>query len=230
VAQSSIRLLGRGLYSPTEASRLTRVPIRRIRRWTRGYWYADRGKREWSDPIVGAGGEQIGDAPFLAFADLMEIRCLSALRDERIGWQTIRLASLRGKEVLATQYPFSSDRFRVVGRSIFADVGDGQLLDLVRDQFVFDRLVLETMRKGLHYANTDQPQWWKPLGDDRSVVVHPARAFGAPVALPSGIRTRVLYGSYRAEQSHEVVARWYDVTVEAVKDAVEFEESIRRAA
>jgi uncharacterized protein (DUF433 family) len=86
------------------------------------------------------------------------------------------------------------------------------------------------MRKGLHYANTDQPQWWKPLGDDRSVVVHPARAFGAPVALPSGIRTRVLYGSYRAEQSHEVVARWYDVTVEAVKDAVEFEESIRRAA
>jgi uncharacterized protein (DUF433 family) len=233
VAQPSLKLLGRGLYSPTEASRLTRVPIRRINRWTRGYWFVHRGKPQWSGPIVGGGAERISDAPFLDFADLIEVRCLSALRDKKIGWSAIRLASLRAKDVLGTTHPFSSDRFKVVGRSILAEIkdesGDRRLLDLVRDQWVFDELVMERLRRGLHYADKDQPQWWTPI-DNRTVVVHPARAFGAPVVLPSGIRTRVLYGSFRAEQSHDAVARWYNVTVEAVMDAVEFEESIRQAA
>jgi uncharacterized protein (DUF433 family) len=233
VAQNSLSLLGRGLYSPVEASRLARVPIRRINRWTRGYWYIDRGKREWSDPIVGEGAERLEGAPFLTFADLIEIRCLSALRDKRISWRAIRLASLQGKSVLGTSYPFSSDRFKVVGRTILAEIGDAadrQVLDLVRNQYVFEQLVFERMRKGLHYAEHDQPQWWTPLGEHRTVVVHPARAFGAPVAMPSGIRTRVLHAAFRGEKSHEAVARWYAVDVGAVEDAVEFEESIRRAA
>lgn len=232
MGQPDFRLLGRGLYSPSEASRLTRVPLRRVNRWTRGYWYVDRGKRHWSEPIVGDGAERIGDAPCLDFADLIEVRCLSALRDKKIGWPTIRLASLRGKEVLGTAHPFSSDRFRLVGRNILAEIkdeaGDPQLLDVVRDQWVFE-IVLDRLRKGLHYSDKDAPQWWTPL-DHRSVVVHPARAFGAPVVLPSGIRTRVLYGSFRAEESHDAVARWYNVSVDSVRDAVDFEESIRLAA
>lgn len=230
----NLKLLGRGLYSPTEVSRLTGVPIRRINRWTRGYWFLHKGKRQWSDPIVGAGVERIGNAPVLSFADLVEIRCLSVLRDRKIGWRAIRLASLRGKEVLKTPHPFSSDRFKTVGRSILLEItdeaGDRHMLEVAHDQWVFERMVFDSLRKGLHYADKDQPQWWTPLGDDRKVVVHPARAFGAPVVLPAGIRTRVLYGSYCAEKSHESVAQWYNVTAEAVRDAVEFEESIRRAA
>ena len=233
MAQADLKLLGRGLYSPTEASRLTRVPIRRINRWTRGYWFVHRGKPQWSDPIVGGGALRISDAPFLDFADLIEVRCLSALRDQRIGWSAIRLASLRAKEVLETSHPFSSDRFKVVGQSILAKIkdeaGDRQLLDLVRDQWVFEQLVFDKLRKGLHYTDSDSPQWWTPL-ENRTVVVHPARAFGAPVVLPGGIRTRVLSGSFSAEQSYEAVARWYNVTEEAARDAVEFEESIRLAA
>lgn len=234
LSSSGPTLLGRGLYSPTEASRLTRVPIRRINRWTRGYWYADRGKKVWSDPIVGSGAEWIEEAPFLDFADLMEIRCLSALRDRRIGWQTIRAASILGKELLATKYPFSSDRFRLQGRHLLAEVndatGDRQLIDLVRDQWVFERVLLEPFRKGVQYDDQDQPTRWKPLGESRAVVVDPTRSFGAPIVIPGGVRTRVLYGSYLAEDSHAAVASWYHVPVAAVEDAVEFELTIRKAA
>jgi uncharacterized protein (DUF433 family) len=156
------------------------------------------------------------------------------LRDVHVGWRAIRLASIRGKELLKTEYPFSSDRFKNIGKSLFAEVvdaaGDRRLIDLVRDQWVFEKLVLESMRKGVHYEHDDQPQWWAPLGDDRAVMIHPSRAFGAPVVVPGSIRTRVLYGSYRAEESHEAVAQWYGVSVGAVKDAVEFEASIRKAA
>lgn len=232
--RQKLDLLGRGLYSPTEASRLTRVPIRRINRWTRGYWFVHRGKRQWSDPIVGLGRETLGDAPILDFADLLEVRCLSAFRDQRIGWPAIRLAFMRAKEVLKTSHPFSSNRFKVSGRAILAEVtdesGDRHLLDLVRDQWVFERLVIDSLRKGLHYGGEDSPQWWNPLGKERKVMVHPARAFGAPIVFPGSIRTQVLYGSFQAEQSVEAVAEWYSVTADAVRDAVEFEESLRRAA
>jgi hypothetical protein len=234
MARSNLTLLGRGLYSPTEASRLTRVPIRRINRWTRGYWFVHRGKRQWSEPIVAAGRETLNDAPFLDFADLLEVRCLSAFRDRNIGWPTIRLAFVRACEVLKTSHPFSSNRFQLSGQAILAEVkdesGDKRLLDLVRDQWVFDNLVLESLHKGLHYGREDSPQWWAPLGDERRVMVHPARAFGAPIVFPESIRTRVLYASFLAEKSLDAVAEWYTVPTTAVGDAVEFEESIRLAA
>jgi uncharacterized protein (DUF433 family) len=117
---------------------------------------------------------------------------------------------------------------------LLADVGnqfgDRQLIDLVKDQLVFDQIVLETMRKGVHYGREDRPSWWMPLGVDRTVTVHPARAVGAPVVMPGGIRTRILYGSYRAEGSCDSVAHWYDVSPQAVTDAVEFEVKMRAAA
>jgi hypothetical protein len=232
--QLDFPLLGRGLYSPTEASRLARVPIRRVNRWTRGYWFVHRGQRQWSDPIVGKGADRLGDAPVLDFSDLVEVRCLSALRDRNIGWPAIRLASIQGKSVLGTEHPFSSDRFKIVGRTILAEVtdaaGDRRLLDIVRDQWVFDRLVIETLRQGLHYGESDRPEWWSPLGADRQVMVHPARAFGAPIVFPGSIRTRVLYGSFKAEGSLDAVAEWYSVEQRSVADAVEFEEGLRRAA
>jgi uncharacterized protein (DUF433 family) len=205
--------------------------MRRINRWTRGYWFTEKGKRRWSDPIVGVGGAKLlGDRAFLDFADLIEIRCLSVLRDKHISWATIRLVSVRGKQVLQTGYPLSSGRFIVAGQSLLADLGDGDLMDLARDQMVFRELVLGGFRKNVHYDSKDTPQWWTPLGDDRTVMVHPARAFGAPVVIPGGIRTRILYGSYKAEGSFEEVADWYNVSVGAVKDAVEFEETLRVAA
>jgi len=116
---------------------------------------------------------------------------LSALRDAKLGWQTFGSPRFAAKRSSTRHIRFrpTDSNWSVVASLLTS--GMGQLLDLVRDQFVFEKLVFETMRKGLHYADQDQPQWWKPLGNDRTVVVHPARAFGAPVALPSGIRTRV---------------------------------------
>jgi len=89
---------------------------------------------------------------------------------------------------------------------------------------------VEFLRRGLHYDGKDQPQWWSPLGKERTVVVDPARSFGAPIVVPGGVRTRILYGGYKAEGSFQAVADWYRVTSIVVQDAVEFEEGLRRSA
>ena len=231
MSRQNLKLIGRGLYSLTEASRLSGVPLRRIRRWINGYWFMQGGRRQWSEPVVGTEVWPIGGRPVLDFADLMEVRFLSALRDRRIGWPAIRLADTRAREMLATSHPFSSRRFIVHGRTILAEIrdetGDRHLLDLLRDQWEFEPVVFECIRKDLHYGDEDQPRWWSPLGEDRYVRIHPRRSFGAPVVSPGGIRTRILYGAYKAEKSYEAVGEWYAVKPEAVADAVAFEEGLR---
>jgi uncharacterized protein (DUF433 family) len=230
MSKPELQLIGRGLYSLTEASRLTRVPIRRIKRWVNGYWFTHRGKRQWSEPVIGTEVGLIGGVPVLDFADLMEVRFLSGFRDQGIGWPAIRLAAVRAKEVLSTSHPFSSKRFIVQGRTILAEVqdeaGDRHLLDLIKEQWMFEKVVFD--QKWLHYEDKDQPQWWTPLGPERRVRVHPRRSFGAPIVSPSCIRTRILYGTFLAEKSVEAVADWYSVEPEAVGDAVNFEEGIRQ--
>lgn len=236
MSQSDFKLLGRGLYSLTEASRLTQVPIRRIKRWTDGYYFRHRGKRLWSPPVLGADGGLIEGQTVLDFADLMEVRFLSALRDHGIGWGAIRLAGKRASEMLGTTHPFSSQSFTTDGQTILLSIadeaGDDHLLDLVRDQWECQPLI-ELWRQGLHYDGKDQPQWWSPLGDDRRVVLHPSRSFGAPIAVPGSVRTRILHGAYKAEGSIEAAAEWYRVEHDEVADAVAFEEGLqgyRRAA
>lgn len=121
MSNTGLKLLGRGMYSPTEASRLTRVPIRRINRWTRGYWFMHRGKRQ-----------------------------------------------TRGKDFLNTLHPFSSDRFRIVGRTILAvvtdEAGDRQLLDLVQNQWVFDKLVMDTLRTIAFPLTSPMREIWRQSG------------------------------------------------------------------
>ena len=234
MSQSDFGLIGRGLYSPTEASLIIRVPIRRIRRWTKGYWFVHHWKRQWSEPVIGTDLGDIGGAPVLDFADLMEVRFLSMFRDCKIGWPTIRLAAIKAKELLGTSHPFSSHRFRTDGRNILAEIvdetGDRHLLNLLSDQWEFERVVVEFLRRGLHYNGKDQPQWWSPLGEEKSVVLDPARSFGAPIIVPGSVRTRILYGGYKAEGSYDAVADWYRVAPDAVRDAVEFEDGLRKAA
>ena len=78
MVQAKFRFIGHGVYSLAEASRLTKVPVRNIERWARGYHYTYRGTERFSPPIIGTGLGQRGKEPILEFRDIMEIRFLSA--------------------------------------------------------------------------------------------------------------------------------------------------------
>jgi hypothetical protein len=44
--------------------------------------------------------------------------------------------------------------------------------------------------------------------------------------IPSGVPTAVLARAFKREHSAEIVAKWYEVEVRSVKDAVEFEQKL----
>lgn len=223
---SKFRLIGRGLYSLREAERLTGVPRSRIRRWTVGYTYNYRGESIYSPPVVAADLECVAGSPAVDFADLLEVRFLDAFRSYGVSMPAIRIAAVRAKELLGRHHPFSTRIFKTDGRTILAEiaagVGDHLLLDLVKSQYAFERVIAPYLHEGIEFNDLAEPQRWWPLGKTRRVLLDPARAFGAPICV-EGVPTEILAGAMTAERDAQLVSRLYDVALESVRDAVAFE-------
>jgi uncharacterized protein (DUF433 family) len=222
-------LIGRGVYSLSEAERLTRIPAKRVRRWAQGYSYWYRGRLRHTPPVIANQVDPIDGSPVLTFGDLIEIRFLDAFRQYGVSWKAIKVAAARAQDLLGRRYPFSSKRFKTDGYTILAELvprsGDRMLLDLVRDQYAFDQIVSPYLYAGIEFDGLDEPTRWWPLGFGRQVVIDPARMFGAPIVAEEGIPTHMLANAMRIEESAEAVRAWYRVSDVALADAVEFEDS-----
>ncbi len=223
-----------GVYSVSEAARLTGVSSSRIRRWLRGYSFSSGGSAKTSAPLW---QRQLAyeDSLILSFRDLLEVRFIDAFRRHGVSWKSIRVAAECASEIVHDSYPFSTRRFKTDGRSIFAEIlqetGDESLLDLVKSQYEFKSIVEPFLFEGLEFSalGIEPVRWW-PLGRDRRVVVDPERAFGQPIVDPESVPTSVLARAFRAEGSVQAVACWYMVDSKSVEDALEFEGQRAKAA
>ncbi len=221
--------IGRGVYTFVEAERLTMVPRRRIRRWTKGYSYKYKGEIKHTPAAIEKGYALDDDIPMLDFTDLIEIMFLNAFRNYGVSWKTINIASDKAKTMLKRRRPFSTRLFKTDGRTILGEIAqesdDKVLIDLIKDQYAFEK-VLAPYLNGLEFNKFDEPERWWPLGINRSVVIDPHRSFGAPIVVQGGIPTLILYKAVSADQSVDFVANWYDVERHEVVDAYEFERKL----
>jgi uncharacterized protein (DUF433 family) len=225
------QLIGKGVYSLAEAERLIRIPRRRISRWTRGYAYRYKGQTHHSRPLIAGGTEPSTDKyPVLSFLDLLEVRFLDAFLEHGVSRKAVRIAALNARELLGRHHPFSTRIFKTAGRSIFAEIvrgtDDKHLLDIVKNQFVFTRIISPSLYQGVEFDASDDPRRWWPLGEQHGVVIDPERGFGAPIVARSGVPTKVLARAFAAEGSMAFVASWYEVSEREVRDALHFEERL----
>ena len=58
---------------------------------------------------------------------------------------------------------------------------------------------------------------------DRGVALDPKRNFGHPIVFETGVPTLTLARSVKANQSIQEVARWFEISPKAVKEAVAFD-------
>ncbi len=217
--------LGLGIYTLSEASRLTNVSAQRIRRWLLGYRYLYEGAPCEQVPLFKG---QI--APFeskveLGFRDLLEIRVVNAFVEAGVGLPTIRKALVRASALLSSDHPFSTARFRTDGRGIFLELSDEAdepaLVDILRGQYAFKKIV-EPSFKDLEFIGDQAVRWW-PLTIRRTVVLDPAIAFGQPIVSKSAVPTLALANAVKAEGSELRVSKAFRVSLDEVRDAVEFE-------
>jgi uncharacterized protein (DUF433 family) len=228
VARKNSPWIGVGVYSIPQAARLSGVPSQRIRRWVRGYSYAYKEERRESPALWRPQLPPIDDSLVLGFRDLMEIRFVDAFLDAGVSWPLIRRAAAKAADLFNTTHPFSQERFKTDGRSVFIEAVDESgrtaIWDLVRDQMAFQKIIAPFLR-GIDFEADEPVRWW-PSGGKRKVVVDPTRSFGRPILAAHGIPTEVIYAAYLAEQTTAVIASWFEIPEAAVVAAVDFEESL----
>jgi uncharacterized protein (DUF433 family) len=209
-------LVGSGIYPIPEASRLTKVAASRIRRWldgteNNGLWVGQH--------------KQISDSTVLGFLDLQEVRFVDAFLKAGVKWKILRLAHEIAKERYKTQRPFCTKRFATDGKHIIEQARmDGQMAwdETAFRQKIFPQVVAPFLRD-LEFSNDDKLLRWWPLGLKKRVVLDPQRQFGQPLVSSTGIRTEVLHLMVKAGTPAPDVAQWFEVDLEDVIDAVEFE-------
>lgn len=226
-----LELAGRGIYSVPEASRLSGVPAGRIRRWLGGYSYAVKnGKRRSPEVVVGDFGTLTGGDLALSFRDLIEVRFVDAFRKHGVSWRCIRIAADRAQAILNTSHPFSTRRFQTDGKTILANLvrehGEDLLLDLVKDQFAIKRILAAHLYRGLEFSSDDLVMRWWPVEPRRVIVIDPTRGFGQPILNRDGVPTAVIARAVRAEGAIDPVAAIYEISLQAVRAACDFEERL----
>jgi len=228
--------LGRGTYSAVEGLRLLNfsrpgIPSARhvsrntVSRWLRGY---EHGEESYSEPLWRPDFSNEDDQIELSFRDLIELRFVKAFRDLGVGLRTIRDCYRRAVEEVRDDRPFSTQRFRTDGKTIFLDITekdhDGKMIDLKRRQQVF-RSIIEPSLRDLEFDASTVARWF-PLGmRHRAVVIDPRRSFGRPI-VQRGVPTEILAEAVKVEGSIEAVVGLYNVPKSEIRAALDFEHQL----
>jgi uncharacterized protein (DUF433 family) len=226
------KYLGVGLYTIPEAARIVRVPPARLRRWLQGYKYRDR----VAEPVVHRRLPELRDYGVLTFLDLVELLLVARYREQGVSLQIIRENAKIVSHRVKSHHPFAVERFHRIGHDLIAETAarDPQSRpprlyeDLRKHQLVLFE-VAEAFIDRLEYRDNLARQYW-PLGKDRKVVLDPAKAFGQPTDPETAVPTHVLNGPYRAGDSAEEVARSFNVDLDAVHAAIEYEQLLAQTA
>lgn len=224
-------LVGIGLYTIREASKLSGADPRSIRRWLFGYSYtgADKGRRKspplWSGDLA---DREFDHIKALSFLDLMEIRMVRAFRKHGVSWQKIRDAAAYACREYDRNHPFTMRKFRTDGTRIFAHVFEktqDRLVDLNRKSYVMEKIVAPSLFEGIEFKQEQAARWF-PAWGNRKIVLDPERSFGRPILFHEGVPTDIIAKAVKVEDSVEEVAKWYELEIKSVRSAVSFEEKL----
>ena len=184
--------------------------------------------------LWGGGQQSSGRHYYATFRDLMELRVINAFRQVGVSWRAIVKAAKYGSLHFGTDYPYSDLRFSTDGADVFDRSGVGLALASRDGQLAFERIIGDSLFAPLDYVD-DAPVRWYPADElgladiGRNVAVDPNLSFGVPVVLAAGagVPTDALYRNYIGEGGDaELVARAYEIPVEAVRRAVSFEQAL----
>jgi hypothetical protein len=215
----------------------------------KGYRFRSRSGTHVSPPVVRGEHEPSDDGAIaLSFEDLVEVRFVEAFLNAGVTWKALRLAHDRACELLKVNHPFATQKFVTDGHTILVRASEPALLDLVKDQLAFSRVIAPFL-VGLEFEGEVAIRWW-PMGKKRSVVIDASRSFGQPIVSKEGVPTAVLHRAYAAESRSNAaqggprketkprgsvagrsiyepaiatVASWFKVEKRSVRAAVEYE-------
>lgn len=211
-----------GFFSTADAARLIGVSQQTVRGWLNGY--ANSG----SGPVI---DRDFQETRTVSFLDLMELRFISVFRSQGVSMPTLRRAAENARLDWKVKHPLAlssehyvTDRKRIFARSA-EETDDHQTWDMATGQHEMWDTIEQTIERGVMFdPNTYLARTWRPHPSEfPNVIVDPKIAFGRPIVEGTQVPTSVLFRQWKVERGKERVARWFDVPVEAVSTAIEYE-------
>lgn len=226
-----MELLRSGIYTVSEASKLLRVRPERIRGWVAGY------PRTKAPPVIHNEIGWLRHTLSFAFVNLMEMRFIQHFSSYGVKVNTIRRLACEAERILNHDHPFATSTvFKTDGKKIFADIAaetkDRKLYDLAAQNWAMADIIAQSLFAGAIYDPSGDISGWHPRHEAApNVVIFPHVSFGQPVIQEHGIPTRTLAEAFHAEgRDCEAVAKWYDMPIDLVQQAVKFEMDLALAA
>lgn len=227
-----MKLIGTGIYSLHQASRLVGVEPRSVRRWLQGYVRQNKGDKIRSEPPWNTQLKDEGlPDEVIGFRDLLELRMVAAFVKHGVDLKVIRATVDEAGRNFGASYPLTNQKFLTDGKRIFLHAiekatGESRMIDVLRKQFVFSDIIKPSLSAGIEYGHDGASRWF-PQGARRTIVLDPGMQFGSPVLAEVSIPTDTIYPSFSAEgKDRAMVARVYNITPRMVTAAVEFEEKL----
>ena len=211
-----------GFFTTPEVARLVGASQPKIRGWLNGYPNSSVG------PIV---DRDFKGSKTISFLDLMEVRFIQCFRAAGVPAQTIRRAVEEAGKQWGVSHPLAlyNETYVTDRRNIFAQVAeednDRVTWDMATGQLEMWTVIEETIAKGVRFDPSEyRAQSWTPRpGEFDDVIIDPRIAFGRAIVSGTRVPTSVLFGQWMTERSKERVAKWFNVTQEAVATAIGFE-------
>ncbi len=211
-----------GIYEASEASRFiantlrTDTPLnitsRKVIYWIR------RGLTD-TDLIITPGRELL-----LTFEDVISMRVITALRAAGVKFSRIYEAEKWLRKVTGHHRPFATEMLWTEKSDIFVDM-KRQLIAASRSgQYAFQ--ILEEYLipvHGITFSEQHIARTWEPCVN---ILLDPLIQFGAPCIKGTRIPARTLWGMVMGGDTIGYVAQSYHLTVEQVKNAIDWEDAI----
>ena len=217
--ENEIEVLGRGIYTFSEAARYAGAHVNTVRSW-----FLPRGTSH-KKPVLCSDYVRLEIGNLISFLDLIDVAVAAKLRSLGVSMQKVRAAYDRIAEDLGTDHPFCHRGIYTDGRDVFLkaaeELHDEMLYNVIKRQGLIEEVMRCYLQK-MDYAEIRLlAERWRIA---ERVVIDPQVAFGSPVIAGRGTTTVVLARSYYAEDEDvNFVARQFKMDTESVLSAVDFE-------
>jgi uncharacterized protein (DUF433 family) len=224
-SEAVMTMLGRGVYSLTEAARLTQLRPGRVRAWFQSLESGRPGQPVFQSDYPPVGGDRA-----ISFLDLIEVCIAGKLRaaEPPVSLQHIRKVHQKLSLDTGQKHPFCVRDIYHSGGKIFTrsmdDQSSNSVIEPLTNQRYIDLIIMPFLRKIEYDEVSTLAKLWHIA---EGVVIDPARCFGKPIVERVGIATRVLASYYEANgRDVQRVADWYGIDAEHIELAVAFEHRI----
>lgn len=217
--------LGEGIYLVKDVSKILALDYNKVYRWIIGYW-----SHSLDNDINYTFGDF--DNRAINFYSLIEFYTFFKLREKGISPSKIKQLHLELKQLLKTPYPFAiaqdyfveerrTTKTKKVKKFVYYSYFDSLMKVGRKKQFSFK--FMDEFLKKIEFDDNNLAIRFFPLPNSKNVVVDPKHQFGQPVISGTNIKTQTIYNLYRGGESKEDISILYNLPIEKVEDAINFQ-------